>query len=167
MRPVPVLSMALAVAVLSSGCVVPPSPGVPMPAPGAVVPADARALRYGSSAPEIFNNPQIAGSIRALFGPDWNPGNIAFGAPAYFPGSSSLRLVRVGDQEWIALSGCVPSACTTHPGLLLIRQDGGQLLARLDEGGFSHYYAHGPDAAMVPRPLIDGAWETIRRLERR
>jgi hypothetical protein len=28
--------------------------------------------------------------------------------------------------------------------LLLIQENGQDLLARLDEGGFSHYYAHGP-----------------------
>jgi hypothetical protein len=27
---------------------------------------------------------------------------------------------------------------------LLIQENGQDLLARLDEGGFSHYYAHGP-----------------------
>jgi hypothetical protein len=134
-----------------------------------VVVADARALRYGATAPEVFNNPALSPKIRALFGADWNAGGaLPFGAPAFFPASSSLRLIRLGDQDYIAITGCVTSACGSHRGLLLIRQDGEQLLSRLDEGGFSHYYDHSPGAtvAAVPRQWIDSAWRAVAGIER-
>jgi hypothetical protein len=165
----PAGALGLLVAVLSSGCVAPPHRGVVMPAQGGVLPADARALRYGASGPEVLNNPEVRDKVRALFGQDWSQGRLAFGAPVYFPASSSLRLVRVADQDFIAVSGCVPSACATHRGLLLIRQDATRLMARLDEGGLSHYYDHAPDAraSAPPRSTIDGAWNSIEEMEGR
>jgi hypothetical protein len=129
-----------------------------------------RALRYGASAPEVFNNPFLRDKIRALFGADWNPGGqLALGAPAFFPPSSPIRSLRIGDQEYIAITGCVPIACARDRGLLLIRQDGEQLMARLDEGGFSHYYDHAPGASpsTVPRSWIDNAWRALQAVERR
>ena len=77
-------------------------------------------------------------------------------------------MLRIGDREYIAITGCVTSACAGHRGLLLIGPDGEQLLARLDEGGFSHYYNYGPGAtgAALPRSSIDGAWLAIERIER-
>jgi hypothetical protein len=162
-------SLSVLGALLFGACVVPPGPGVPMPGQAGVVPADARALRYGATAPEVLDNPQLREKVRALFGADWGAGGkLRFGAPAFFPASSSIRMLRVGAEEYIAISGCVPSACATERGLLLIRQGGDQLLARLDEGGFSHYYdyAIGSSAAAVPRSSIDGAWIAIERIER-
>jgi len=161
-----VVALGLLAALPLTGCVVPPAPGVPMPARSGVLQADARALRFGASGPEIFANPEMRGRLQALFGADWNRGRLAFGAPDYFPAASSLRLVRVVDQDFVAVSGCVASACPTHRGLLLIRQDGQHLLARLDEGGYSHYYEHAPGAsvASVPRPVIDGAWDAVSGL---
>jgi len=138
------------------------------PASG-VLPADARALRYGASAPEVFNHPTMGDRVRGLFGADWSPDSqVKFGAPAFFPASSSLRLVRLQGGDYIAITGCVPSTCATHRGLLLIRQDGEQLMARLDEGGFSHYYDRGPgaSAASVPRSSIDSAWRAVEGIER-
>jgi hypothetical protein len=75
-------------------------------------------------------------------------------------------MLRVGADDYIAISGCVPSACASHRGLLLVRQDGNQLLSRLDEGGYSHYYDYviGTSAAAVPRSAIDGAWVAIERI---
>src|SRR5262249_32174766 len=92
------------------------------------VPADSPALRYGPTASEVFRNPEIGDRVRGLFGPDWNPGGaVVLGAPAFFPDSSSLRMIRLGDGDYIAIRGCVSAACATHRGLLLIRQDGERL----------------------------------------
>ena len=143
--------------------------GAPVPPSSGVLPADARALRYGASAPEVLNNRELGDGVRALFGADWSPGaQIEFGAPSFFPASSAIRMVRLGDGDYIAITGCVTSTCATHRGLLLIRQDGERLMARLDEGGFSHYYDRGPgaSAAAVPRWSIDSAWRAVERIER-
>jgi hypothetical protein len=134
-----------------------------------VLPADARALRYGASAPEVFSNQELGDRLRALFGADWSPGGqIAFGARAFFPASSSLRMVRLGDGDYIAITGCVLSSCATHRGLVLIRQDGQQLMARLDEGGFSHYYELGAGASAnaAQRSSIDSAWRAVEATNR-
>ncbi|HXJ83512.1 MAG TPA: hypothetical protein VMS64_33100 [Candidatus Methylomirabilis sp.] len=139
-----------------------------MPATAQVLPADARALRYGATAPEVFDNPQLRDELHRLFGADWTPGpGRAFGAPAFFPPSSSFRMVRIGDREYIAITGCVTVACANHGGILLIGPDG-QLLARLDDGGFSHYYEYGVDATggARPRTTLDGAWLAVQDVER-
>lgn len=162
-------SLSALAALFFTACVTPPPAGVPMPASAGVLTADARALRYGATAPEIFNNPQLRDKVQALFGADWSAtGSLAFGAPAFFPASSSIRMLRIGEREYIAVSGCVTSACKEHRGLLLIGPDGDPLLARLDEGGFSHYYNHGRGAteAAVPHSAIDGAWLAIEGVER-
>jgi len=166
---VPASTAALA-ALLLSACVVPPRPGDPVPSAAGVLAADARALRFGATAPAIFDNPELRDKLQAMFGGDWGPSaRLAAGAPAYFPATSSIRLLRVAEQDYIAVSGCVPAACAPRPGLLLVRQDGQHLLARLDEGGFSHYYhfTTGASPAPPPRALIDGAWLAVARLERR
>ena len=158
-------AFVILVGLLFTACAGPLAMGTLVP----VLPADARALRYGASAPEVFNNPGMGDRVRALFGADWSPGGqIAFGALAFFPASSSLRLVRLGDGDYIAITGCVPSTCATHRGLLLIRQDGERLMARLDEGGFSHYYDRGPgaSAAAMPQSSIDSAWRAVEGVER-
>jgi len=133
-----------------------------------VLPADARALRYGASAPEIFENPALRDKVRALFGADWNPSaQLRAGAPAFFPAPSALRMIRIGDEDYIAVTGCPSPPCSLR-GLLLIRPDGEHLMARLDEGGFSHYYDYrtGTPAARVPLPTIDWAWRSIEGLNR-
>lgn len=159
--------------VVVAGCVTPPGPDVPRSPAVGVLPADARALRYGASAPAVFDHPDMRDKVRALFGSDWSPGaqgggRLEYGAAAYFPADSSIRMLRVDDQDYIAISGCVARACTTHRGLVLMRADGGQLWARLDEGGFSRYYGHGPamTGALVSPAFIDGAWRAIERVER-
>jgi hypothetical protein len=160
-RVIAVGSLSLLVGLVLTACATSP--------PAGVIAADARALKYGSSAPEVLNNPALRDKVRALFGPDWNPGGaVALGAPAYFPPTSSIRLVRVGDANFTALSGCVAEACTSHRGLLLIRQDGEQLLSRIDEGGYSHYYNFGTGAMIgaMPRPWIDAAWSVVEGIER-
>ena len=140
----------------------------PAPADAVVVTADARALQYGSTAPEVLNNPRLANQIRALFGPDWNPSATRlYGAPAFFPDFSAIRMVRVAGREVIAIKGCVPTACTAYRGLLLIGSPD-QMQARLDEGGFSHYYDFGPSpGGAISRSVVDGAWNAIEVVERR
>jgi hypothetical protein len=140
------------------------SPPVDAASPAGVLPADARALRYGPTAPEILENPALRDKVRALFGADWNlGGQLRTAAPAFFPASSPLHMVRIGDQDYIAVSGCVPDSCAANRALLLIRPDGEHLMARIDEGGFSHYYDYrsGAPATQVPLPTIDRAWEAV------
>jgi hypothetical protein len=75
------------------------------------------------------------------------------------------RGVRIGDRNYVAVTGCVPAACRADRVLLLIQEGGEALLARLDEGGFSHYYAYGGDwglAGSTARTVDSG----LRALER-
>jgi len=160
--------------IVLAGCVTPPGPGVPHSPTVGVLPADARALRYGASAPAVFENPEMGDKVRAMFGSDWGPaaqsgGRLRYGAIGYFPPDSPIRMLRVDGQEYIAITGCVPQACATHRGLVLIRNEGGdQLWARLDEGGFSQYYGYGPamSGALVSPAFIDGAWRALEGVER-
>jgi hypothetical protein len=135
-----------------------------------VLPADARALRFGASAPQVFDNPEMRDKVRALFGSDWLPaaqggGRLQHGAAAYFPPESVMRMLRIDGRDFIAISGCVQTACRTHGGLVLIQIDAEQLWARLDEGGFSRYYGHGPamTATAVSPAFIDSAWRAVER----
>ena len=157
-------TLSLLAALLLNACASAP----PAPADAVVVTADARALQYGSNAPEVLNNPRLVNQIRAMFGPDWNPGATRrYGAPAYFPDFSTIRLVRVAGRELVAIKGCVPTECSSHQGLLLIGSPD-QMQARLDEGGFVHYYDFGPSpGGAIARSVIDGAWNAIEVIERR
>ena len=135
----------------AAGCTVAPPPGSPIPPAAEVLPADARALAYGQTVDQVLQNPEVGDKIRALFGPDWMPasqsnGQLALGAAAYFQKGGPIRMVRIGGVDYIAVTGCVPRDCDTQRVLLLIRADASQLLARLDEGGFSHYYGYGSEA---------------------
>jgi hypothetical protein len=157
----------LAALVLAVG-VLPTWAEVLAPTPAVVLQADARALRYGATGPEVLDNPRLRDKIRGLFGADWNPGpQRTFGVPAYFPASATIRMLRVGELDYIAISGCATSACAGHHGLLLVGPDE-QLLARLDDGGFSHYYYYGPAAPgdAITRSAVDGAWLAIKDIER-
>jgi hypothetical protein len=155
---------------VAAGCVVPPPPGASGPPVAEVLPADARALVYGRSAGEVLENPQLRDKVRALFGADWGPpspgaGKLTLAAPKYFERGGPLRMVHIGDADYIAITGCAPEACAGRRGLLLIREGGEPLIARLDEGGFSHHYAYGtqvggPSGAPA---VLDSA---LRALER-
>ena len=132
-----------------TGCVVPPPPGSPAPPVAEVLPADARALVYGRSAGEILENPQLRDKVRALFGADWAPpipgaGKLTAAAPLYFQRGGPVRMVQIGNANYIAITGCAAQACAVGRGLLLVREGGEELMARLDEGGFSHHYGYGP-----------------------
>lgn len=141
------------------------------PAPSArVMPADARALAYGRTTSDVFQNPELRDKIRALFGADWMPaaearGALAQGAEAYFERGGPLRMVRIGEFDYIAVTGCVSNACQTRRGLLLIREGGSQLFARLDEGGVSRYYAYGGNiSADTAGPIVDSSLRTLQTL---
>src|SRR5215472_12715397 len=152
-----------------AGCVTEPPGGSAVRPTAGVIAADARALRYGASAAEVFNHPLVRDKVLAMFGPDWNPGGrVPLGAASYFPPPSPLRSLRIGDQDYIAITGCVSTACASHRGLVLVRQDAQHLMARIDEGGFSHYYdfAPGASARLVPRSAIDSAWVALQAMER-
>lgn len=160
--------LSAVIALLFTACVLPSSGRAPTADSVTVLPADARALRYGATAPEVFDNPMLRDKLHGLFGADWSPGpGRAFGAPAFFPPSAPIRMVRMAGRDYITISGCVTGACEGHRGLLLIGPDE-QLLARLDDGGFSHYYDYGPSATggTGPRLAIDGAWLAIAGTER-
>jgi hypothetical protein len=74
-------------------------------------------------------------------------------------------MLRVGEADYISITGCRAQSCQTHQGLLLIRQGGGELLGRLEEGGFIHYYGHGAGLEMTPerRALVEAAWRATSR----
>lgn len=148
------------------GCVISPPVGTPVPPRVEIVRDDSAALRYGSSAAEVFAHPTVGEKARSLFGTDWTgaPGTgTSVAAPDFFSGSLAFQALRIGEWEYTAVSGCLPTACATHRGLLLIRSDGERLLARLDEAGFTHYYGFGIGVAMTPltRAVVDRAWDTL------
>ena len=115
---------------IAAGCVV---PGPTTPPRSQVVEADARALAYGRSAAEIFENPQLRDKLTALFGADWGPptpggvGKLNGAAPEYFSLGGPVRMVNVGDASYISVTGCVRQDCAKRRGLLLIREGGEQL----------------------------------------
>ena len=144
-----------ALAVLSAAACIPPAPGSSATLPAQVLPADARALVYGRTVSEVIQSPELRDKIPALFGADWMPaaqgrGQIASGAATFFEKGGSLRMVNIAGKDYIAVTGCVASACRTRRVLLLIGEGGSQLLARLDDGPVPHYYAHGSGGVAPP-----------------
>jgi len=155
---------------LAAGCTIAPPPGSPIPPASELLPADSRAFTYGHTVNDVLQNPGVGHKVRGLFGTDWAPasqggGQLALGAGAYFGGSAPLRMVRIGGEDYVALTGCAPSACNTHRVLLLIRDGGSELLARLDEGGFVHYYGYGGEAVTrnTAPIIVDSALRALRR----
>lgn len=157
---------------VTAGCVVPPEPGSSGPPVVEVLAADARALAYGRSASEVLENPQLRDKVRALFGADWAPptpggvGKLTLAAPQYFERGGPVRMVRIGAADYIAITGCAPQACASRRGLLLVREGGEQLMARLDEGGFSHHHAYGPGVVGGPGGAAVVLESALRSLER-
>ena len=157
---------------VTAGCVVPPEPGSSGPPEAKVLPADARALVYGRSASEVLENPQLRDKVRALFGADWasptpgGVGKLTLAAPQYFERGGPLRMVRIADADYIAITGCAAQACASRRGLLLVREGGEQLMARLDEGGFSHHHAYGPGVVGGPGGAAVVLESALRALER-
>lgn len=153
-----------------AGCVIPPSASSTPPA-AEVLPADARALAYGRSAREVLENPQIRDKVRALFAADWGPpapgvGKLTLAAPQYFELGGPVRMIHVGAADYISITGCAPRACASHRGLLLIREGGEELMARLDDGGFSHHHAYGPGVVGGPGGAGVVLESALRALER-
>ena len=162
------LTIGLLGVLSAAGCVLPPPPGELVPPRVEVLAADSRATRYGESAPQIFENPAIRDKVRALFGPDWSAGRaggLSAAAAAFFSTSSAPKPLRVGDREYLAVPGCMTTACAARRGLVLIGADGERLLARVDDGGFTLHYGFGPGmTALTPhdRLLVDAAWGVLQ-----
>ena len=156
----------LTLVLLTTGCVTPPPPGTPpRPAVG-FVSGDARVSQYGATGADVLNHPSLAEAVSLLFGPDWAraPGAKTSAAAAeFFSQSSPPHLLHVGTADYLAVRGCIASRCATHQGLLLVRTDGGELLGRLDEGGYTHYYGRGLGLEMTPatRAVLDAAWRAL------
>lgn len=152
---------------LAAGCVVSKPPGAsPLPAVE-VLPNDARASRYGSNAGEVMADAEMPESVRRLFGSDQSwamPVRLSRSAADFFGNPSPTQVLRIAGVDYVAATGCVPSACPTHAGLLLVRVDGSKLFARLDDGGVSHYYGFGTGTEMTPKTLarLDAAWRALR-----
>ncbi len=141
----------------AAGCTITSPRGVLPPPSAEVLPADTHALAYGSTTTEVLQNPEIAEKVRVLFGTDWP------GAAAYFDQGGPIRMVRIGGTDYIAVTGCVPGRCDSRHVLLLIEAGGSRLLARLDEGGFAHYYGYGSEGVMrdtAPR-IVDSGFNAL------
>ena len=158
------ISLSSLVVITAAGCTVPPRPGTPLAPAAQVVPPDPRVETYGSSIEQVAQNPMIADKLRAMFGPDWSGGQLApLGASAYFAKGDPPRTVRVGGVDYITYTGCVPAACETSRVLLLIREGGSEMIARLDDGGFAHYYAYGNVSRDAAQLVADSGLRALRR----
>jgi hypothetical protein len=159
------LAFGLSLGVLASACTIEPPEGTPPPPMAGVLESGPREAKFGRTGDEVVNNAQLRDKIRTLFGADWNPGKIRRGASAYFGRTAAPRGVRVGDKNYVAVTGCVSEACSGERVLLLIQESGDSMLARLDEGGYSHYYAYGPEwgAAGSTQQAADAALRALSR----
>lgn len=160
--------LVTAVATLATGCITAPSPDLPPRPVVQVDSGDARARQFGNTTTEIITNPALAPKIHALFGPDWalEPGaRLRAPASSFFASGDPPRMLRTAEAEYVAVSGCGPAGCGLQRVLLLVRPDTEALLARLDEGGFSHYYAYGAGLTMSPatRALLDRARTVVEK----
>lgn len=147
----------VAAVLATAACVVPPRPGTPTPP--RVDLTDTRATRYGASGSEVLAQEAVAGAVHALFGVEWSapsalPGRITAPAGEFFTRPSAPRLVRADGIPYVAVSGCRREDCLSGRGLLLLRDDGAQFLARLDDGGYltTTCAARRGPAASAPRP---------------
>jgi hypothetical protein len=160
--------LVTAVAVMASACITAPSPDLPVPPIVQVDSVDVRAQQFGNNTREIVTNPVLDSKIHALFGPDWTLAPAArLRAPAssFFATGSPPRMLRTQEAEYVAVTGCGPAGCGLQSVLLLVRPDAEVLLARLDEGGFSHYYGYGTGLTMSPatRALLDRARTAVEK----
>jgi hypothetical protein len=158
------ISLSSLVVITVAGCTVPPRPGAPVSPAAQVVPPDRRAEAYGSSIEQVVQNPIVGDKVRAMFGPDWSGGQLApLGASAYFAQGGPSQMVRVDGADYVAYTGCVPAACETSRVLLLIREGGSEMVARLDDGGFAHYYAYGNVNRDTAQLVADSGLRALRR----
>jgi len=159
-----VASLCSLAGLFAYGCTIPPRPGTPVPLTAEVMPADPRAGTYGSSIEDVLRHPEVGDKIRAMFGPDWSGGQLyPPGAAGYFSRGGPPRVVRVGGVDYVAITGCMSSGCDSRRVLLLIREGGWEILARLDEGGFSHYYAYGNVSRDTAQLITDSGWRALLR----
>jgi hypothetical protein len=171
MRGVPLTGFLSALLLLAAGCVTPPPPGTPVPPAAQVLEGDSRAFAFGRTGAEVTRHPDVQDKLPSLFGADWaapaqGRGQIASGASAFFARSQAPRMVKIGGTDYVAVTGCAADACGARRVLLLIREGGNQLLARLDDGPISHYYAftHGADSvpATAAPPIVDAGLRALR-----
>ena len=165
-------SRALPVVLLGTlivgGCVLAPPAGTLDPPRVEVLATDARAVRYGAEAAQVFEHPEIRDKVRALFGRDWSADGtrwLAAPVPAFFSKSSPPQVLRIGETDYIALVGCMAAACATRRALVLVSADGERLLARVDDGGLTHLYAFGPGMiTLTPedRLVVESAWRALQ-----
>ena len=156
--------------IADTGCTIAPFPGTPMLPAAVILPADARALAYGTTVEEVLQNPDLATKVRGLFGQDWagvtpeSGSRLQPGAETYFERGGPLRMIRIGNADYIAVSSCVPGDCNRRNVLLLIEEGGARLFARLDEGGFVHYYSYGQGVTRETAALItDSGFHALRQ----
>jgi hypothetical protein len=158
------IALSSLVVITAGGCTVPPRPGMPVSPAAQVVPSDMRAEAYGSSIESVVQNPMIGDKVRAMFGPDWSGGQLSpRGASAYFAMGDPPRMVRVNGVDYITYTGCMPAACETSRVLLLIREGGSEMVARLDDGGFAHYYAYGNVNRDTAQLVADSGLRALRQ----
>ena len=143
------------VVLCATACTMAPAPDSSAALPAHVPPADARALAYGRTLTEVIQSPELRDKILGLFGADWMPaapgrGQVVLGAAAFLEKGGPLRMVRIGGRDYIAVTGCVASACPTRRALRLIGEGGSPLFARLDDGAIPRYYAYGGGGVAPP-----------------
>ena len=161
------LPVVLLVTLIVGGCVLPPPAGTLVPPRVEVVETDTRAVRYGATAAQVFEHPEIQDKVRSLFGPDWSADSarwLSGPVPAFFSRSSPPQMLRIGEADYVAVVGCMATACATRRALVLVSADGERLLARVDDGGLSHLYAFGPGmVTLTPedRLLVQAAWRAL------
>lgn len=163
------IGSVLAAGLLAAACTVSPPHGSAARPPATILHGDTRATQFGATGASVLTGAPLEPAVRALFGADWGAGTasgFSAGAREFFEQAEPPRVVRVGSADYVAVPGCRSAACTRDEALLLVRPDGGELLARVDQGGFSRYYAYGPNAAITPesRATIDAAWLAFRPL---
>ena len=76
-------------------------------------------------------------------------------------GETPPRRVRIEGTDYIAYTGCAPADCATRPVLLLIREGGEDIIARVDDGGFSHYYTYGNVGRDAGRLIADSGMRAL------
>ena len=93
-------------------------------------------------------------------------GQVPSGASAFFEKGGPLRMVRIAGNDYVAVTGCVASACATRRVLTLIAEGGSSLLARVDDGPVPHYYSYG-SAGVAPPGNVSGIVDAgLRALQR-
>lgn len=163
------LGLVLAAGPLAAACTVAPPHGSAARPPATILHGDTRAAQFGATGASVLTSPALEPAVRGLFGADWSAGTasgFSAGAREFFARAEAPRVVRVGSTDYVAVPGCRPAACAADEALLLVRPDGSELLGRVDQGGFSRYYAYGAGAAITPesRAALDAAWLAFRPL---